>query len=296
LPEAKLRANGNELPPIDYLLEYGELPNIRALPSEVKASITNNVQRAIDELSRLNRYSGSLDLIGENGEVKRYASYCIVLVLHQFDSTRIINIINDAVKTDTLRMPDNYAVWDFGIVASTKPGQGDVMHITSKSGKTGCADLDGMIANDIVVPINDIATIYETLKFTPAKPPLVYTLVMLWQCVLGYLAKGEKTLVTKDTEVINAVREYYGTWMGKSPIKSDWIREALGSLCNWGLAVKKDDDSNTYEIFLQKPKEKDLQKYFCEKICGREETHSAYLDSEQKIMSEFSNVKSIPKV
>jgi hypothetical protein len=298
LPEAKLWVDGKELPPIDFLLEHGEFPIIQALPCEVKASISSNRQQAVEELSRLNRYSGDLELRGDDGEVRRYQGNCVVLILHQIDSNRIVNIVKDCVDNGSLKMPGSYTIWDFGLTTSTKPGQGEVILITSKIGQTGCPELDRLIADNIVVPINDFAPEYETLKFTPCKPPLVYTLVMLWQCVLTYLAKGEKTLVTKDTDVIKAVREYYGTWNGKSPVRSDWIKGALESLCKWGLAQKK--NQGEYEIFLQKPNEKDLQEYFCKKVCGAETITTVSvilsdLDKEQKMLAEFDSLKKSPE-
>jgi hypothetical protein len=295
LPEAKLWVDGNELPPIDFLLEHGEFPTIHALPCEVKASISNNRQQAIDELSRLKRYSGDFELREDSGEVKRYQGYCVVLILHLEDSNRIVNIVKDCVENGSLKMPASYTIWDFGPVTSAKPSEGEVILITTKMGKTGCEELDKLISNNIVVPINDFAREYETLKFTPCKPQtIVYTLVMLWQCVLTYLAKGGKTLVTKDTDVIKAVREYYGTWNGKSPIRSEWIKEALECLCKWDLAQRK--NQGEYEIYLQKPNEKDLQDYFSKKVCGKETITTVTvtpsdLDKEQKMLVEFGSPK-----
>jgi hypothetical protein len=110
LPEAKLWVDGKELPPIDFLVEHGEFPTIQALPCEVKASISNNRQQALDELSRLNRYSGNLELHGEDGAVRRYQGNCVILILHQIDSNRIVNIVKDCVDNGSLKMPASYTI------------------------------------------------------------------------------------------------------------------------------------------------------------------------------------------
>jgi len=84
----------------------------------------------------------------------------------------------------------------------------------------------------------------------------------------------------------------------QSPIRSDWIKEALESLCKWGLAQKK--NQGEYEIFLQKPNQKDLQEYFCKKVCGAETITTVSvtlsdLDKEQKILAEFDTLKKSPE-
>ena len=288
LPEIKLQTTtGEKLPPIDFLIESGDIEHLHALPCEVKASISTNNQQAIEELSRLMRYSHPLErIIDELGTVRKYSSQCVVLILHQRDSDRILRVINDAIGTQTLRLPTDFCLWDFGVTSSPKVGEGDVILVKTKSGSTGCSELDTAIADSIVVPREAFSDEYETIKFTPLKPPLVYTLTMLWHNIFTYLSKGERILSTDANTVTTAARDYYGTWDDKSPIRSDWIRECLDALCTWGIAAK---EKETYKIDLQKPKGKDLKKYFCEKMSGEKTVFGGELEKEQKVLSEYSN-------
>jgi len=91
-------------------------------------------------------------------------------------------------------------------------------------------------------------------------------------------------LETGVDTVPKAAQDYYGTWDDKSPIQREWIKDYLESLHEWGLAAK---ENNRYKIDLQKPKEKDLEKYFCEKLCAKETFFGGELEREQKVIPEF---------
>ncbi len=286
LPEVRLRASGgDQLPPIDFLLECGEGVPLHALPCEVKASMSMNNQQALEELSRLERYSTNLERPIDDVSTIKYSSHCVVLILHSIDSDRILQLVKDATTTAALHLPTAFTMWDFSLTSSPKVGQGEVVLIKTKLGSTGCPELDNTIVNSIVVPLEDFIEEYESMKFTPSKPPLVYTLTMLWQFIFTFLAKGDRILLTDVDTVLREAQKYYGTWDGKSPIKSDWIKECLDALCGWRLATK---ENGKYRIDLQKPKSKDLKQYFCERMSGKS-VFGGELEKEQEVLSQYSD-------
>lgn len=82
-----------------------------------------NNQQALDELSPLMRYSQLLErVIEDSGTTKKYASQCVVLILHQIDSDRTLQLIKDATSTGALSLPSAFCMWDFGVTASPKVG------------------------------------------------------------------------------------------------------------------------------------------------------------------------------
>jgi hypothetical protein len=181
-------------------------------------------------------------------------------------------------------------LWEFGITVSVKVGQGDVLLIKQKIGTSGCPEIDSAIASGIVVPREDYYGEYETLRFTPVKPPLVYTLFLLWQGIFPHLSKGARELTTDVDAVLKDAQEYYGSWNHRSPIQRGWIQEALDALYDWGLAAR---DRSTYKIDLQRPKSKNLKEYFCAKLCKDKKFFATESEEDQKLLSEFDGKHSL---
>ncbi len=294
------RETGGELNPDSCLQIDAEENKLLGVSIEIKSSLSSeeNVKK---ELKKMERY----DCILRGWETKDGLIDEDVIVFSPYleDVGRTLRILKQNIENKDLKFTKEILVWQWSLVPSLKnPDQENllVQQIFGDLSKKQVPEFYKRISDGISQDINDHKLIIETQRnlFTNQKPPVEYTMNVLWQNVFGrVLNEQNKSISAKRVKEL--INEYYTENMMKNPknkeykFKISWAKEALGMFVNIKMARKIGEN---YEIKLKINKKK-IKDYLCERvaICEiKKGLHNNKIDSKIKNPLDFKHKKVKP--
>lgn len=264
------REDGGELRP-DIILQYEDSSKTNGFPIEAKLSLSGD-ESVKTEIEKLERYDQELtEWDTEDGKVD---DHFIVFMPNLEDSSQVERVYKE--KTD-LELDREFHLWEWYMGSSTKFGEGDNLLLRSKMGNLEIEDRFVELLNEgIRMDFEEAETLYEKERtlFTRQRPPVEWTIVMLWQTV----CRGMEDYFTIE-DVQEEIHSKFTTQLmdnvdGNSfTVRKDWIEDALDNMVDLDLAekVENDDEADEYSILFSKQIEKNFKDYVCEGLGIEEE-------------------------
>ena len=251
----------------DIILQYG---NRRGILCEVKTSFPSDDVHLLQSLKQIEKYSQNV--VGWDSADRKVDDHDIILFCYIIDSERVSSKIQEWLGNGSLNISKSLCVCEWGTLVSPKIGR-DIILIRKRFGNINCEELNNMLQNSIIIDQEMLTVEYEKCKFTRRDPPVEYTMSELWVNVFPAINAEPEDFETVVEEVFKIAREYYISWAhieGEfTQIRKRWIKRALDSFCEIGLAEQISEDSERYRIFRSKQIQKDLMEYIIESLCNK---------------------------
>jgi len=267
---------------------------------EVKTSLPVPDFFLLKELKQLESYSGEVE--GWDTSNKRISNHSVVLLCHALDSDRVVEKVKEWINTSELKVSKKFCVAEWSIVESLKFDQRDVFLIRHRLGETGCNGLDDKFRKNIRFEVDPLFTKYEKCRFVRKDPPLEYVMNELWSCIFPAMHEITEDFTCNVDEILKIAYEYFIPWSGLpgeySQVRKRWIRGAMKSFCDIGIAEKESPD--TYKIFYGRRIRKEVSEYFVERLCRkvlediRKRPIKEALEEAQRRLAEFGLYESTP--
>jgi hypothetical protein len=198
--------------------------------------------------------------------------YCIVLLPYHEDATiRVPEYLQSKMKLGEFVLTHPFAVW-FWSVDRSQRSVGDIIKIfKSELGKDVGWNIGSYLDGKMItIRFDQLFSKYDEDKFRFARDPPgnnIYTIIEIYNVMSPILRKPpDKRLICTVDEIMELAETYLPSWLpddGKpSQLKVEWVRKALDTLVQVGLAVRK-EDSDAYEWI--EPQKKN----FTEELYGR---------------------------
>ena len=237
------------------------------LPIEIKSSLSTD-KDVFSKLKKMERYNDGLK--GWETSSGKIDEEAIVFSPYVEDVGRALKVLNNSISNKALVFKKELLIWQWSLVQSLKDPNRENLLVQQIYGSLSkrSSSFNEVICDGIKQDINEISLIIEKERnlFTNQKPPVEYTMLMLWQNVFGRVLNENNNIISKEkvTEIVN---KYYTDSIMKNPqnkeykFKVAWAEEALKMFKNIGLA---ENIGSEYSIKLNCNK-KDIKKHFCTK-------------------------------
>lgn len=175
------------------------------------------------------------------------------------------------LTTNDLRVRD---VWDyiqsngirfnrkFSVLHSTRMEQKNTfINVRKDFGEISDPALDDVLSHGRGINAIHVVQDMNQMKFYDAKPPLIYTMMIIWDHVLKGFAdfrqlwalRGRQTLPVQVTvEEVREMLTHFAPETNKSCIRREWVKDALDGFCGIGVASLVNQDQGRYEIHLKR--------------------------------------------
>lgn len=213
--------------------------------NEIKANLPRDQEHWGEDIDQLRKYDDDL-----GGWSRAFPSPHDIL----FTTNELrVQAVNDYVRSNGVRFERNFA-----ILHSTRMVQTDTFILVRKDfGEISDSILETKLSAGIAV--NQIHLIREMsqMKFYDARPPVVYTMIIIWDHVLKDFTnfrslralRGRAAFPIEIT--IDQIRDKLGRFAPETNptcIRREWIKEALDGFFDIGVASVLNEDQGKYEI------------------------------------------------
>jgi hypothetical protein len=177
---------------------------------------------------------------------------------------------------------------NFAILHSTPLEQDNSFIIIKKDhGVISNATLDSLLSNGVGVPRLKIIQEINQMKFFDSEPPIIYTMMIIWDHVLKTFLSTEQMRTLKGNKIFSiklTVEEVYKKISRYAPqsnpscIQHSWIRKALLGFAELNLARSSDTAKESFEVRFRAHKGKILDWLLDEISNRKEDERTASLD------------------
>jgi len=256
-------STNNEVKP-DIVLQYGANNGVLC---EVKTSFPNNETYLLRALKQIEKYS--TDVVGWDSPDRKVDSHDILLLCPMMDYDRIITKLNEWLKAGKIKVTKNLCICEWGMILYPKWGK-DFILIRKRQGKTNCEELNKILESNITFEVQKLHLNYEQCKFTRKEPPTEYTMRQLWLDIFPALNKKIEDFTTSVEEVLEIAYKYYIPWSNLegefSQIRKTWIKKAMDSFCEIGLAENTSKAKSKYIVHRSK-RVNNVEEYIVKRLC-----------------------------
>ncbi len=258
------RESGGELRP-DIILQY-ESQDVLGFPIEIKRSLSDRTD-VKDKLKDMTRYDEKL--LGWDTEEEVVKDHFIVFAPHLFDSQRAINIFEES--EDIVFEEKDFLIWEWGIEESMKYGESDVLLVRLVKGGLDIDDIIAEYLKDgirINIDDNELVKAKEKTLFVRERPPIPYTVDVLWHFVLRGIKKEDNEYTI--TEVKKEIQSKYTSNLMQNvdgnpfQVRKSWLRNAFDCMVELNLAEKLSREK--YKVNTDKNIKKNFQDFIAEKL------------------------------
>lgn len=243
---------------------------------EIKWSVPRNAKHVEEEIKDLKKYCDTL--INWRNETGRVKWHDVILICHQEDSKRILEIIKKLASEDDYDCFDKigFSVWTW--LYGQKVGKTEELRLIRIYGHTRNRELERIISPDLgyLVPDKVLSFLRFSYFVVKERPPTPYLLNLLIVNVLfqqvepRYEKSYELTtewIWNRAKNSILASEEYEDKSL---TIKRRWISEALNSLVELEI-IEKGSKEDTWEIptNLFRRSKRSIHEIICEKIAKK---------------------------
>ena len=257
---------GDEIRP-DIVLQYNEK---RGVLCEVKTSLPFPDDYLLQSLRQLEKYSQ--EAIGWNTPDRMVEGHEILLFCYTLDYDRVIGKLKQWIERGAVKLSHNLCVCEWSMILNPKIAK-EVLLIRLRDGKTGCDELNGILTNNVVINIQQLVIEVEKCKFTRKEPPVEYTMVELWLNIFPEINRNTEDFEALIGDILKVTYDYYIPWSNingeYSQVRETWIKKAMASFCEIGLAEQVGGNPNCFKIFQSKETPKNIRDYIIDSLCTK---------------------------
>lgn len=255
--------NNQEVKP-DIVLQYGSNNGVLC---EVKTSFPYNETYLFRALKQIEKYSQ--DVVGWDSIDRKVENHDILLLCPMMDYDRIILKLNEWMETGKINITKNLCICEWGMILYPKWGK-DFILIRKRSGETNCEELNKFLESNITFEVQKLHLNYEQCKFTRKEPPTEYTMRQLWLDIFPALNKKTEDFTTSIEVVLEIAHKYYIPWSNLggefSQVRKKWIKKAMVSFCEIGLAESSPKIEGNYKI-LRGKRVSNIEEFIVKRLC-----------------------------
>ena len=233
---------------------------------EIKAGLPNTIEylktKVDDILKRYLNLRKGWDLSEANF---KDLNYSLLFIVHFQNIENLKNYLIEKNKKKTFsRM---VSVWEYSI-SETQYGNGyRFLRLRHYCGKSGINEIDLEANTGYRELVTDLDKEREMYLFT-TKPPIEYTILVIWTYVFSFLAYKKKIneFTFTSSEVHKTIKENFMKWGGnKTLLKNKWIVNALKKMLEYNL-IKSDGRKGFFKVLYRKGHKKNILEIIQEKI------------------------------
>jgi hypothetical protein len=146
----------------------------------------------------------------------------------------------------------------FAILHSTRMEQSNTFIIVRKDfGEISDTILEEKLSNGVGVNVIHIIQEISQMKFYDARPPVVYTMMIIWDHVLKSFTDFKSLRALRGRQAfpigvtIDQIREkllHFTPETNSTCVHREWVKEALDGFCDIGVASVLNENEGKYEI------------------------------------------------
>lgn len=167
-----------------------------------------------------------------------------------------VNAVNDYLSEKGITFKRKFA-----ILHSTRMEQNNTfINVRKDFGHVSDPALEKLLSDGVGVNAIHVVKDINQMKFYDARPPVVYTMMIIWDHVLKTLTDFNKLKALRGRQAfpiavtIDQIKEKLTQFAPESNstcVDRDWVKEALEGFCDIGVATLIDGSEGRYEIRLR---------------------------------------------
>jgi hypothetical protein len=205
---------------------------------------------------------------------KKERKHDIAFLIHILHSQNFIDFLKLKILSGELQLTRKLSIIDY-----TRSSERQEFFIIKKAhGEISHVGLDEALTRGKGVSAEKIISEFATIKFYDSEPPVLLTMVILWEKIFNTLpdsaefrtARGGRISIKANIEeLFRLCKEFFAPKESDVEIpKKSWIRRAMEKFVKIGVA--KQLDAGIYQIYYRRVLHGDPLKFFAERIAESE--------------------------
>lgn len=224
---------------------------------EIKRLFPMDKSRWEEDLQQLKKYDD--DLTGWKGKIPNHDVAVITDYLRSYDLWDYITKMIEDGKID--KFDRNFSVLEF----IRKQDHTVFFTIKRAYGEISNPELRAKLNPGVGIAMHNIIQKISRIRFYDSKPPIVYTMTIIWDHIFKSIpqemefrdAQGRKILsIDVDLKkVLDELRAHYCPQENPNVLEESWVKEALNTLSDIGLAKRNKTLKDRYSIKFHRLKD-----------------------------------------
>jgi len=218
--------------------------------TEIKVDLPMNKKYWLDDVEQLKKYDDKL-----TGWDSNIANHDIIFISNPLRTHDFFQYLNSEEIVLKHKFQRNVVV----IHSSRMQQQEEFILIKKENGTFSHSNMDKLFTSGVAVPQLKIIPTVNKTKFYDSKPPLIYTMMIIWDHILKTNLTIEQLRDTERKRSLD-VREniqdildklsQYAPKTNKNCVRREWIIEAMTAFVDLKLASTVIGDHTSYDIKL----------------------------------------------
>lgn len=223
------------------------------LLSESKVSLSRNQEYWIKHYQQIKRYDQ--DLCGWDNDIK---SHDIIMITDTILTRKIWEYFEKMRESEDYTFRHNLAI----LQSAREDKLNSFIVLRLDFGTVSNQKLLDVLKYGERIPLQHLFRDVEQIKYYDDKPPLLYTMEILWNYVFPSKVSidlykdlnsgSEIPIEIILTELVNEMKNRFAPVNNQNVIQTGWIKEALNEFVKIKLANQKDQDGNEFTVLFKK--------------------------------------------